>query len=179
MSIELPAHCSPRKAVILREETASSHLLLNAEIDQFHLEKEGEEQGELVVQVSDSEDEPDRFSSVRTSGLVIACIDNNFEVEGKEMALNKKKGLRELLTDRAKGPAKKDTSGSQPFPALPPPPPPPPSPTVNLLPMPNLKKKRKEKEIAEEGEVVRQKESKQQKMAKGQRGTSSVESKED
>ena len=45
--------------------------------------------------------------------------------------------------------------------------------------MPNLKKKRKEKEVAEEGEVVRQKEPKQEKMAKGQGRASSVETRED
>ena len=76
------------------------------------------------------------------------------------MVLNSKKGLKELFTERNKG-----TSRSQPLHTLLPPPPPP---TVDLLPIPipNLKKKMKEKEIAEEGEVVSQKESKQQKMAK-------------
>ena len=78
------------------------------------------------------------------------------------MALDRKKGLKKLLVDRAKGSVQKDTSRSQPLPTLlPPPPPPPPPPAVNLLAMPNLKKKRKEKEVAEEGEVVRQKEPKQ------------------
>ena len=79
------------------------------------------------------------------------------------MALDRKKGLKKLLVDRAEGSVQKDTSRSQPLPTLlpPPPPPPPPPPAVNLLAMPNLKKKRKEKEVAEEGEVVRQKEPKQ------------------
>ena len=67
---------------VLREETASSRLSLEVEIDQFHLEKEGEEQGEHVVQVPDSEDELDRFLGVRTSGLIIARIDNSSEEEG-------------------------------------------------------------------------------------------------
>ena len=65
------------------------------------------------------------------------------------MVLNQRKCLKELLRGRNKG-----ISGSQPLPTLPPPP----SPTVGLLPIPNLKKKRKEEEIAEEGEVVLQKE---------------------
>ena len=73
------------------------------------------------------------------------------------MTLNRKKGLKELLADRAKGSTQKDNLESQPLPTLPPPPPPP---VVNLVPMPNLKKKRKENEVAEEGEVVRQKEPK-------------------
>ena len=69
--------------------------------------------------------------------------------EEEEMVLNQRKCLKELLRGTNKG-----ISGSQPLPTLPPPP----SPTVELLPIPNLKKKRKEKEIAEEGEVVLQKE---------------------
>ena len=91
----------------------------------------------MVFQISDLEDEPDRFLGVRTLGLVIARIDDSSEDE-EEMALNKKKGLKELLAERNKG-----TSGSQPLPAFPPPPPP----IVGLLPIPNLKKKRKENKI--------------------------------
>ena len=45
--------------------------------------------------------------------------------------------------------------------------------------MPNLKNKMKEKEVAKEGEVVHQKEPKQQKMTKGQGRASSVKSRED
>ena len=73
-----------------------------------------------MVQVLNSEDEPDRFSGVHSPGLIIAQIDNNSEEEGEEIALNRKKDLHELLLNRAKGPAQKDTSRSQPFPALPP-----------------------------------------------------------
>ena len=73
-----------------------------------------------MVRVLDSEDEPERFSGVHTLGLVIARIDNSSREEGKEMALNRKKGLRELLVDRAKGLAQKDTLGSEPLPAFPP-----------------------------------------------------------
>ena len=51
----------------------------------------------------------------------------------------------------------KDALKSQPLPTLPPHPP---SSTVGLLPIPNLKNKRKEKEIANEGDVVPQKEPK-------------------
>ena len=88
------------------------------------------------------------------------------------MALNRKKGLKELFVERNKG-----TLRPQPLHTLLPPPSPP---TVDLLPIPipNLKKKRKEKEIVEEGEVVSQKESKHQKMAKDKGCPSSIESKE-
>ena len=78
------------------------------------------------------------------------------EEEEEEMALNKKKGLCELFSDKAKGSAPKDASGSQPPLALPPPPL-----TVNSFAITNLKKKRKDKELAEEGELVPQKEPKQ------------------
>ena len=110
-----------------------------------------------MIQVSDLEDEPNRFSSTHTSDLIVTHIDNSFEEEEEEMALNRKKGLRELLADRAKGPMPKYTSGSQRPLALPPSPPP----TVNQFVVANLKKKRKEKEVAKEGELVPQKEPKQ------------------
>ena len=169
--VELPFHHSLSEVVAPREETASSRLSLEAKIDQFRLKEEEQKPRELVVQVSDSEDEPDRFSSVRTPGLVIAHIDDSLEDEEK-MALNRKKGLKELFVERNKG-----TSRSQHLHTLLPPPPPP---TVDLLPIPipNLKKKMKENEIAEEGEVVSQKESKQQKMVKDKGRPSSMESKE-
>ena len=61
---------------------------------------------------------------------------------------------------------------------LSPPPPPLPTTTVDLLPIANLKKKRKEQEV-EEGEVVCQKEAKQQKTAKDKGRASSIESRED
>ena len=66
-----------------------------------------------MVQVLDSEDEPDKFLGVRTSSLVIACIDDSFEEEG-EMALNRrKKGLEELLMEKNKEPTQKGASRSQ------------------------------------------------------------------
>ena len=171
--VELPFHHSLSEVPASREETASSRLSLEAKIDQFRLKEQEQKPRELVVQVLDSEDEPDRFSSVRTPGLIIAHIDDSLEDEEK-MALNRKKGLKELFAERNKG-----TSRSQPLHTLLHPPPPP---TVDLLPIPipNLKKKRKEKEkeIVEEGEVVSQKESKQQKMAKDKGRPSSMESKE-
>lgn len=45
----------PREAAVLGEETASSRLLLEAEIDQFRFEEHREEQREPVIQVSDSD----------------------------------------------------------------------------------------------------------------------------
>ena len=102
-----------------------------------------------------SEDTLDRPSIVRSPKLIVARVDNNSEEE-EEMALNPRKGLKELFVGRNKGLPFKDVPKSQPLPALPPPPPP----TLNLLPMLNLKKKRKEREGAKEGELVPQKEPK-------------------
>ena len=65
-----------------------------------------------MIQVSESEDEPDRFLGVHALGLVIARIDNSSEEEEEEMSLNRKRGLHELLANRAKGLAPKDTSRS-------------------------------------------------------------------
>lgn len=43
VQVELPSHCSPRKAMALKEVTASSRLSLEAEIDQIYLEEGMEE----------------------------------------------------------------------------------------------------------------------------------------
>ena len=125
MQVELPFHRVPLKIAIPREEIASSRLSLEAKIDRFQLKEEREEQGEPVIQVSNSKDVLDRFSSVHTSGLVVARIasDSKEEEDEEEMPLERKKGLRELLANRAKGSVPKDASGSQP--PLPPPPLPP------------------------------------------------------
>ena len=75
------------------------------------------------------------------------------------MALNQRKGLKDLMVGRNKGSSSKEAPKSQlplplPLPASPP------RTTVCLLPILNLKKKRKEQEV-EEGEVVPQNEAKQ------------------
>ena len=51
MLVELPllSRRSPCEDAIVREETTSSWLSFEAEIDQFHLEEEGEEQEEPVI----------------------------------------------------------------------------------------------------------------------------------
>ena len=81
------------------------------------------------------------------------------------MALNQRKGLRDLMAGRNKGSTSKEVPKSQ----IPPnllPPPPPPITDLSLLPTHNLKKKRKDQEL-KEGEVVSQKGAKQQKTTKG------------
>lgn len=176
VQVELASHRFPREEAIPKEGTASSYLSLEAEIDQFQLEEGREEQREPVIQVLDSEDKLDRFSSIRTSGIIVACIASGLEEkEEEEMLLERKKGLRELLTNRAKGLEPKGTSGSK----LPPPPPH--FPSVNPFTLANLKKRKKDKEVAEEGELVPHNEEvplKLPKTAKGKGKASLVKSKE-
>ena len=129
-----------------------------------------------MIQVSNSEDELDRSSSVWPSRFVIACIASSLEEEEEEIPLERKKGLRELLVSRAKGSMPKDASGSQLPPALPPSPP-----SINPSTPANLKKRKKDKEVATEGELVPYDEGvppKLPKITKGKGRASLVESKE-
>ena len=62
-----------------------------------------------MIQVSDSEDELDISSIVRSPRLIITCVDSSLK-EDDEMPLdNRKKGLCELF--KARGSAPKDTLG--------------------------------------------------------------------
>ena len=54
-----------------------------------------------MIQVSDLEGELNRSSVVRSPKLIVAQVDNSLEEE-EEMALNKRKGLKELLAERNK-----------------------------------------------------------------------------
>ena len=95
------------------------------------------------------------------------------------MALNLRKGLKDLMARRNKGSTSKEVPMSQ-IPRSLPPPPLLPTTDLGLLPIPNLKKKRKEQEL-EEGEVVPQKGAKHQKTAKDpkDRRASSMNSREE
>ena len=153
--------------------TASSHLSLEKDIDQFQL-KEEEEVWEVVVEIPDSEGELNRALIARSPRLIIAEIDSSSEEEDP-MSLNSRKGLRDLMDGRNKGSSSKKVPKPQ-DPANLPLPPPPPTTALGLLPIPNLKKKRKEQELEEE--MVPQKGAKQQKTTKDKQ-TFSVESRED
>ena len=69
----------------LREETASSRLSLEEEIDKFHF-KEEEDQGDQIIRILYAEDEPDRLLGVQALILMVACLDSSSEEE--EKALN-------------------------------------------------------------------------------------------
>ena len=142
LPIELPFHRSPHKVAVPREERASSRLSLKAEIDQFYFDEKGEKPKELVVRVSDSEDKLNKFSDVRTPGLVTARVDDNSK-DKEEMALNRKKGMKEFLTERNKG-----ISESPPLPA----PPPSSSSYCQLAPHPQLEEEKEGEWDNQEGE---------------------------
>ena len=171
--IELPFHHSPREVATPREETTSSRLSLEAEIDQFHLEEEREVQ-ERPMELVDSEGELDKSSAAHSPRLIIARVDSSSEEE-EDMALNPRKGLKDILAKRNKGSSSKEAPKTQlpsnlPSPLLPSP--------LGLLPKPNLqKKKRKEKDI-EKGENVPPKDPKQLKITKDRARDTSVESRE-
>ena len=147
MPIELPLILALPEAVTPREETAFSCLSLEGEIDQFQLGEEGEVCLD-PVEISDTEGELDKTSSVRTLSLIFAKIDDISKEEEEEMSLNPRKCLKDLLARRNKWLSSKEALKFQPPSPLPPP-------VTSLLPIPNLKKKRKEQEM-KEGKVVRQ-----------------------
>lgn len=96
-----------------------------------------EEQGEPVIQVTDSEDELDRSSSIHTFVFIVARVaSGSKEEEEEEMPLERKKGsgLRALLVGRSKGSVPKDVSGSELPPTTPP---------INSFTPTNLKNKKK------------------------------------
>ena len=76
-----------------------------------------------MIQVSNSEDELDKISGVRTYGLVVVLIANDSKEEEEIMLLERKNGLCKLLVSKAKGLAPNDDLGSQLPLALPPLPP--------------------------------------------------------
>ena len=76
---------------------------LEAEIDQFYLGDEEEKQEEQVVKVPNFEDELNRVSGLHPSGLEVVHPDDSLEDEEEKIALNQRKGLRDLMAGRNKG----------------------------------------------------------------------------
>ena len=138
----------------------SSHSSLEAEIDHFRFDEEGEESTRLL-ELSDSGLDLDRFSVAHSLGLVVARIDTSQEIEEEGMDLKPRSGLRGLMSNRNKGQSSKDAPKEQVPANLPSPPP---STDPVLQPIPNLRRKKPVEEL-EEGEVGPQK-AKQQKKGK-------------
>ena len=115
------------------------------------------------MQLSDSETESDKFSTVHPSKIVVAQVTTSSEEEEEGMDLKQRTGLRGLMANRNKGSTLKEIPKTQVPPNLPPPPPLPIDHGLhaNL----NLRRKRSV-EDQEEGEVAPRKGAKQQKKAK-------------
>ena len=141
----------PETATPPREEVASSRLSLEEEIDKFHFE-EGEIQETPLVNISDAEEEADRYSGVHYPTLVVARVGSTSKEEEDEMALNRgNRSLRDLMATRNKGTTSQEVPKSQVPPTLPPPPPLIPT-DLGLKAIPDLKKKRPI-QVLEEREV--------------------------
>ena len=148
--IELPVQHVPQEVAIPREETASTHLSLEAEIDQFHLEEEGEVP-ERPVELSDSKADFDRFSIAQSPRLIVPWVDPSSEDEEEGMDLKSRSSLKGLLANRNKGSVSKEVPKTEVPPSFPHSPLP--VTAVGLLPNPDLKKKIKVQEV-EEGEMI-------------------------
>ena len=109
--VELPPQRLPQEVVTPREETASSCLSLKAEIDQFHFEKDKEENVDLIIRLSDFEDKLDRQSATHSPRLIITHIDPSSEKD-EEMDINPRKVLKGLLATMSKGRSSKDAPKS-------------------------------------------------------------------
>ena len=160
--------------VAAEEEIASSQLSLEEEIDQFcFVEDVGP--SEKSVEISDSETDSVNISSVHPRQLIITQIDSKSEEEEEQMDQKKRPGLKGLLA-KNKGGSFKEAPKTQP-PEIPAPSPPT---DPGLLAMPNLKKRRPNQGL-EEGELIPQKENKQQKTTKDLRDKrgSSVDSRDE
>ena len=169
LPVELPIQCVLQEVATPREEIASTNLSLEAEIEQFHLEEEGEVP-ERPVELLDSEADLDRFSAAHSLRLIVARVDTNSEDEEGGMDLKQRTSLKGLLANRNNGSASNEVPKTQV-------PPPLSLIAVGLLPNPNLKRKRKVQEV-EEGEVIPPKGAKQPKNVKDKKA-SSVESREE
>ena len=78
--VKLPIQRVSQEVAAPREETASTPLSLEAEINQFHLEDEGEV-SERPVKLLDYEANLDSFSAAHSSRLIVARVNTNSEDE--------------------------------------------------------------------------------------------------
>ena len=113
---------------------------------------------ERPVDLSNSEDDLDRFSTAQSSRLIVAQIDSSIEVKEEDMDLKPRTDLKGLLANRNKRSTSKEVPKTQVPPSFPSPPPPPID--LELKANLNLRKKRPVEDL-EEGEVAPQKGAKQ------------------
>ena len=110
--VQLPPQDNTRAAAFVEEETESSRLSLEEEIDKFYFENDNPKVP--LIELSDAEGEPDKSSAICVPPLIIACPDDSFDEEVDDMASNKgNKSLRELMAARGKGQTSKAPTKSQ------------------------------------------------------------------
>ena len=96
-----PPQDNSRVAVLVEEETESSHLSLEEEIDEFYFEEDIPKAP--LIELLDVEGEPDRNFVIGAPPLIITCSDDSSDEEVDNMAFNKGKSLQELMAARGKG----------------------------------------------------------------------------
>ena len=101
LAAQLPSQDNPGAAAFVEEETESSCLSLEEEIDEFYF-KEDIPKAPLI-ELSDAEGELDRNSAIEAPPFVVACLDDSSNEEVDNMTLNKGKSLWELMVARGKG----------------------------------------------------------------------------
>ena len=137
--VQPPTQHVLQEVAVPGEGIDSSRSSLEAKIDHFHFNEEGEV-STRPVELSNSSSDLDRFSMAHSPGLVVAQIDTSQEIEEEGMDLKPRSGLRGLMSNRNKGQSSKDAPKEQVPANLPPPPPPSTDPA--LQPIPNLRRKR-------------------------------------
>ena len=110
--VELPIRRVPQEVAAPREEIASTHLSLEAKINQFHLQEEGEVL-EKPVELSNFEADFDRFSVAHSPRLIIAQIDTSLEDKEEGLYLKLRTSLKGLLANRNKGSSSKKVPKTQ------------------------------------------------------------------
>ena len=90
---------NPEVVARVEEETKSSRLSLEEEIDEFYFEEDIPKAP--LIELSDVEGEQDR-NSVIGAPLIIACSDDSTDEEADNMASNKGKSLRKLMAAQGK-----------------------------------------------------------------------------
>ena len=156
----IPLQQVPFAAIVAAKEIASfSRLSLEEEIDRFHFAKE-ERTLERLVELSVSKTESGKLSTAHQPEQTIALVETSSE-EAENMDLKKRPSLKGLIANRNKGATppevpKVQTSANLPLPPF--------HPLADLGPCvnPDLKKKRPPQEL-EEGEMLLQRCTKQQK----------------
>ena len=99
---QLPPQDNPGAAAFVEEETESSRLSLEEEIDKFYFEEDNPKAP--LIKLSNAKGELDKNSAICVPPLVIAYPDDSSNEDVDNMASNKgNKSLRELMAARGKG----------------------------------------------------------------------------